>query len=121
MKAGEIVDGAQYVNYQLVESPSVLVAHRDFLVVNTTKNISEGTTRWIVANKSIPFPGEFSKLKSVHSEAIYGLIFEEEKESTKVTSWIHVDPCGNVPAMLFNLMLDEQMAFVIAMKTDLEK
>ena len=65
--------------------------------------------------------GEFSKTKTVHSETIYCMVFEEDKEGTKVTSWIHVNPCGNVPAVVFNMLLDDQLAFVISMKTDLEK
>ena len=65
--------------------------------------------------------GDFTNIKVVHSDTLYCTIFEEIGDETEVTSWMYIDPCGSVPAMLFNLMLDDQMAFVIAMKNDLEK
>ncbi|KAH0572285.1 Lipid binding protein [Spironucleus salmonicida] len=112
MIKGEMIDGSQNICYQVLDAPSALVTRREFLFMRQTKDFSEGDKKkYAVASKSVEINDKFAD-KVVRAQIFSLNIYEEVEGGVKVTAFYHVDPCGSIPSMLFNNMLDGQVGYI---------
>ncbi|KAH0572320.1 StAR-related transfer domain-containing protein [Spironucleus salmonicida] len=113
---GKILDNNTYMLYQCMDSSVPLVARREFTMGRTMFDLSGEAQKVLVVTASVDCDQKFVE-KAVRGQLLSGLLYEEiEPGKCRVTSVCHCDPCGNVPAVIFNNLLDGQNNFLVKLK-----
>ena len=118
-KAGDGADGAGFF-YIVVESSSRLVSPREFLCYQKIahKDGKIALVRTSIENEALHKVGK----GYVRGKMIFqGFVAEQDGDNVKLTFVVQADPCGSVPAMVYNAVATGQGYNLLSMKKALEK
>ena len=111
-------DNAQFF-YIIVESPSRLVTSRDFLMY--CKFFRDGDKVSLVRTSIVNDSLVPVNKKYVRANMLFqGFVCEPCPEGTKLTFLAHGDPCGSVPAMVYNAAAVKQGYSAVRIKEQCE-
>ncbi|KAK8841484.1 hypothetical protein M9Y10_027103 [Tritrichomonas musculus] len=116
-QAGDGADGAGFF-YIVVESSSRLVSPREFLCYQkiARKDGKIALVRTSIENEALHKVGK----GNVRGNMIFqGFVAEPEGDNIKLTFVVQADPCGSVPAMVYNTVATGQGYNLLSMRKEL--
>ena len=92
--------------YVAVDSGSRLVTNRDFIMLRR-HYVKDGKQIWL--HTSVPDEVKPVEKQFVRGQMkLQGYIAEADGANTKLTFIVHTDPCGSIPAMIYNAAVMKQ-------------
>ena len=105
--------------YIVVESPSRFVSAREFLLIQklARRDGKIAMVRTSIVNDAIHPVQKGNVRGDMHFQ---GYVAETEGNHTKLTFIAHPDPCGSIPAMVYNTAVVHQGMNALRMKREIE-
>lgn len=118
-QAGDGADAAGFF-YIVVESSSRLVSPREFLCFQKIahRDGKIALVRTSIENEALHGVGK----GNVRGKMIFqGFVAEQQGDNVKLTFVVQADPCGSVPAMVYNAVATGQGYNLLSMRKELDK
>lgn len=109
----EFVAGKFYIFYVCKEG-QLIIAPREFVNLRTLVDLSaDGKRKFAVVTTAFELTTNIVK-KAVRATCLSYNLYEEKEEGSFYTEHnYHVDPAGNIPAILFNQLLEGQADLIL--------